>query len=303
MFNLKSKQLNNILVIALFVILVYLVSYYNISNNNSEQALNQKQEKFAVIKYKQKAKRFLEYFENFVENVEDKEEPIIEHMTESTSLKLFYTPTCPHSLNFLPYWKQITETLSATQVKTEMINCKEDSSTCRKYGIKGVPSLVFSHNGDSNIYRGQMDYQNVIQMVKDNGIHISDNTFEGFANYITLQDEMGGKNNKPDVDKDCPPITFYKDGQKSFCASSNYLNGCLELSDKDTLKPFDGAFSVIGSYLSSVPNRNKMIKCAKKQKETIRNWLLCNGKELSDKVKQDPDNASIVRAIMKSCLV
>jgi len=286
--------------------LVYLVLYHNLFNSNPEKIQRQQQENFANQKYQNEAKNFLTYFENFIEKAKDskgiKGKPLVEPMSDPSSLKLFYTPTCPHSLNFLPIWKQLTEILSNTEVEATMINCKEDSNTCRQYGIKGVPSLVFNHKGDSNIYRGEMSYQSVIQMIKEAGVRVPENTIEGFTNYITMQDELDGNDGSP-KDRDCPPITFSKDGQKSFCASSNYINGCLELSDKDTLKPFDGAFSVIGSYLLSVPNRHKMTKCAVQQKETIRNWLLCNAGNLNEKVRQNPENASIVSAIKKSCTV
>ena len=309
MFHTKSKSLDNIIIILGFTLIIYLILRHNTFNSNPSDLRTNQLEHFANQKYQKEAERFIDYFENVVENNENNADnennennKVNEYFRNTTSLKLFYTPTCPHSLNFLPIWKQIAETLTPTEVETKMINCKEDSSTCRQYGIKGVPSLVFSHKGEDKIYTGEMTYDSVLQMIKDNGIHISDNVVEAFQDYVTMQDHLDGVANKPEVDEDCPPITFHQEGKKSFCANSYYLNGCLELTDTDTLKPFDGAFSVIGSYLSSVPDKRKIAKCAIKQKETIRNWLLCDAEKLNEKFKQNPENTSIVRAIRKSCV-
>ena len=101
------------------------------------------------------------------------------------TLKLFYTPNCPYSQQFMPLWTQIKESLP-TYIKTEEINCQRKDvlgfSLCKSNNIKKVPSIILvkpdTLKSDETIdikYHGSMDYLSIKQWLNSQNIPIEYN--------------------------------------------------------------------------------------------------------------------------------
>lgn len=141
---------------------------------------------------------------------------------------------------------------------------------------------------------------------------------EGFTNYVSAH--LIEKDPRKTTDPDCPFISFYQSDKDYYCASSDTFYNCVNATPGSYISPYDAAFSVVGGYLGSLPDTspNKMRKCASQHRDVIRNWNLCDGKQLQDKQNYNSliqnkeakdrflkvnyaDNKSIVDAINYAC--
>lgn len=272
-----------------------------------------------------KAQNFkeLEGFENIADNnTGNTEKKII--------LKLFYSSNCSHSHGFMPIWFRLKESIASTVIFEEF-ECSANSSLCSKENIDSVPTVIVhieevnvrddeSYNKINNYkIEGARDYTNIKEELKHYGIKfkadgqeienfcgcggssnseyaIADNYevkgIDGFQNYITAS-QVEGDERKSD-DPDCPFISFHEADKGLYCVDSRTMKGCVDATKGSGLNPDDATYGLVGGYLIGLPNptQTNMYKCAKKHKNAIKSFGLCNAKNLSNKSNYNSDVAS-----------
>ena len=65
------------------------------------------------------------------------------------TVTLYFNPSCPHCVHFMPVWKDFMAGGGANFVT---INCSENQSACT--GVTGVPSIVFSKGNQQVPFNG-----------------------------------------------------------------------------------------------------------------------------------------------------
>lgn len=274
-------------------------------------------------------------------------------IAKNATLTLYYSSGCPYSQTFMPTWFLIKDAFeknnklqsSHGHYQVKEYECTRDSDICKKEGIVSVPSMILNYvdvNGmkRKRLISGSRTYSNIVDELYHLGVNLSiehhpeetnDNTndnvsdtnyiSEGFSNrtyYISPTEEDIMKDNE---DPDCPYISFYEGNKNYFCASGRNISGCVNGSRGSNLSPFDAAYTVVGTYLSSLPDSSqaKMNKCAMLKKDNIKSLRLCDGTRLNkksnfqkliDSGKSKPlfdnvdysENNKIVNAINRACI-
>jgi hypothetical protein len=205
-------------------------------------------------------------------------------------LMLFYKTSCHYCTEFLPTWYKIINDLP-NNVLYEEVNTEKDNKSNKKansYNISTVPTIILTVNNTNKIYRGDRTYKDIETFLKLNGINLVARTFEEFddAGYSAEPSPT-----KP-INQNCPAVTFdkqidlahdvymyqlFSDGQYG------YASGTENSISKSVLSPFAAAYSVVDSYLNSIPNTSKMNECASLYAKDIIGLGLC-----------DPDNLNTI---------
>lgn len=258
--------------------------------------------------------------------------------TSKTTLLLFYKPTCKYSVNFLPTWYKILNNLP-TNILYQEIDCSKDISTPAQYNITGVPTLVLEFNTQTFTYVGNREYDDIKRFLRENGVNLVERSFDAFSNLDTMTSGMTSQmtaeipepTNK--LSKNCPLVSFDKDidlkkdsyqfqvfnenGQYGYAEGGN--NGKL-------LSPYMAAYSVVDSYLSSLPDITNPEKntfkhvdeCAQAYVNDINCFGLCDKAKLDEIANYQNDinngakvaringidyssNPKVVNAIKKAC--
>lgn len=228
------------------------------------------------------SKQFIEQFDDVVVTINEK---------NYIKVYLFYSSACPHCQNFYPIWKQTKELLDARLIECKEFESYKDKTVFREYGISGVPTIVvINANGERNIIQGELSSEDLISKLRAAGVPVN-NRSEDFTDYITAaQLEAEGSDMKSD-DPDCPYMSFYEGEKNYYCASSNYLTGCVNASPGSGTNSFDGAYSIVSAYLTSLPDStiDKKKKCMAKHSEILRPWGLCDPARLAQKAAYSDD--------------
>jgi len=205
-------------------------------------------------------------------------------------LMLFYKTSCHYCTEFLPTWYKIINDLP-NNVLYEEVNTEKDNKSNKKansYNISTVPTIILTVNNTNKMYKGERTYENIAKFLKLNGINLVARTFEEFddAGYSAEPSPT-----KP-INPNCPAVTFdkqidlandvhmyqlFSDGQYG------YASGTENSISKSVLSPFSAAYSVVDSYLNSIPNASKMNECASLYAKDIIGLGLC-----------DPDNLNTI---------
>lgn len=205
-------------------------------------------------------------------------------------LMLFYKTSCHYCTEFLPTWYKIINDLP-NNVLYEEVNTEKDNKSNKKansYNISTVPTIILIVNNTKKMYKGNRTYKDIETFLKLNGINLVARTFEEFddAGYSAEPSPT-----KP-INKNCPAVTFdkqidlandvhmyqlFSDGQYG------YASGTENSISKSVLSPFAAAYSVVDSYLNSIPNTSKMNECARLYSKDIIGLGLC-----------DPDNLNTI---------
>ena len=207
---------------------------------------------------------------------------------DNTKLMLFYKTSCSYCMDFLPVWYEIINKLP-NNIMYEEINADKDNESNKitnSNNITSVPTIILLINNEKKVYTGQRTYQNIARFLQTNGINLVEKTFEKFddSGYSTEPEPTKPLNN------DCPDVTF--DSQFDF-AQDNYMYQIFDKNgqygyatggnNKDKImKPFSAAYSVVDSYLSSLPDTKKMNKCATLYSKEINGFGLCNSNKLDE---------------------
>jgi len=213
-----------------------------------------------------------------------------------SKLMLFYKPSCNYCTEFLPTWYKIINDLP-NNILYEEINTEKDNESTKKtnqFNIYTVPTIILIVNNNTKIYKGDRTYKNIAKFLKLNGINLVARTFEEF-------DDTGYSdtpNPTDPINPNCPAVTFdkqidlandvymyqlFSDGQYG------YSSGTENNISKSVLSPFSAAYSVVDSYLNSIPDTSKMNECANLYSKDIIGLGLCD-KDNLDNILSYNDN-------------
>lgn len=213
-----------------------------------------------------------------------------------SKLMLFYKPSCNYCTEFLPTWYKIINDLP-NNILYEEINTEKDNESTKKtnqFNIYTVPTIILIINNNTKIYKGDRTYKNIAKFLKLNGINLVARTFEEF-------DDTGYSdtpNPTDPINPNCPAVTFdkqidlandvymyqlFSDGQYG------YSSGTENNISKSVLSPFSAAYSVVDSYLNSIPDTSKMNECANLYSKDIIGLGLCD-KDNLDNILSYNDN-------------
>ena len=233
-------------------------------------------------------------------------------------LYFFYSANCIHTQNFLPIWYRVKDKLPSSVV-VEEFNSDDDQATnkFKQYNITSVPNIVLDYSDNTVVYNGDRSEIDIEKFLKLYGIVLNVDNAEGFVDFDTnMHDNIAERlnlvntNTKSDLDKEieevnmvdlesniktanpegkCPNITFDKKMNRvnnTFSFQIFDKNGIYGYSKGGTGEPIDSfhaAYNCFDSYLSTLPQKNLMDKCAMKHKTEIRDFGLCDSDRL-DKI-------------------
>ena len=252
---------------------------------------------------------------------------IVSYINKDSQAKLmfFYKISCHYCTDFIPIWYKIINDLPNT-ILYEEINTEKDSQSNKKaisYNITTVPTIILIVNNTKKVYKGNKTYKDIEKFLKLNDIHLVAKTFEEFddAGYSAIPSPTAP------VNQNCPAVTFdkqidlandvhmyqiFSDGQYG------YASGYDKKTDRTLLTPFTAAYSVVDSYLNSIPNKSKMNECASLYSKDIIGLGLCDKEGLdgilsyNDKINSGEfvsrvdgvnydSNKKVVDAIKRAC--
>lgn len=104
-----------------------------------------------------------------------------EKFSSPGTLTLFYNPTCPHCVDFLPIWDgDATDPSSLKfelnkqniQVNLKKVNVADaaNSKIAVEKGIEGVPTLIFTKDGKDIEFKNERTPSNIAVFVKNNSV-------------------------------------------------------------------------------------------------------------------------------------
>ena len=73
----------------------------------------------------------------------------------------FYNPSCPHCKKFAPTWESFTTSYSGQGVNFGRVDCIAYRSTCSRFGVWGVPTMMFFYGNTVGEYLGHNDYESL----------------------------------------------------------------------------------------------------------------------------------------------
>lgn len=267
-----------------------------------------------------------EGFTSYNQSLNNNNNNIISYINkdEKKNLMLFYKPNCTYCNDFLSVWYKIINYLP-NNINYEEINTEKDEESNQKanqYKITGVPTLILNTGNKNELYIGNRSYEDIELFLNKNGIILTERTFEEF-------DDTGyGTEPKPTdpTNPNCPAVTF--DSQldvenddymfQIFNSQGQYGYATGGNKERKLLTPFAAAYSVVDSYLSSLPDSKNMEECSTLYSRDIRGFGLCDREKLDEileyeeKVKNGSGEArfigtnyktnnDIVKAIKESC--
>lgn len=65
----------------------------------------------------------------------------------------FYSPSCPHCTRMQSAWEE----LKSSKVQVGQVDCTQNTDACKRFGVRGVPSLALVSGGKLYRYSGQRD--------------------------------------------------------------------------------------------------------------------------------------------------
>ena len=225
---------------------------------------------------------------------------------QKLTILFFYSLTCPHCHRFLPTWNLVKESIPKGGASLTEIESSSNPEMAKRYGISSVPTILIIREAKViDTLRGEKTFEDIAKLLKMYGIQIekpnvkTTSALEGFVDYISAaQIESENSSDRKTTDPDCPFISFYQSDKDYYCADSNYLYGCMNATPGNRIAPFDAAFSVIESYLLSLPDNSldKMKKCVSNHSTEVKQWGLCNPIQLNNKSQYSNDIASGIAA-------
>ena len=211
---------------------------------------------------------------------------------EKQNLMLFYKPSCTYCNDFLSVWYKIINYLP-NNINYEEINTEKDENNKKvnQYKITTVPTLILNTGNSNEVYIGNRSYEDIERFLNKNGIHLTERTFEEF-------DDTGyGTEPKPTdpTNPNCPAVTFdshldvANDDYMFQIFNSQGQYGYATGGNKEgkLLTPFAAAYSVVDSYLSSLPDSKNMEECSTLYSRDIRGFGLCDSEKLEDILKYE----------------
>jgi thiol-disulfide isomerase/thioredoxin len=244
-------------------------------------------------------------------NALNSDAPIISYINKDNKIKLmlFYKPSCPYCQEFMPVWSQIINNLP-NNILYEEINTSKSSENnkANEYKIVSVPTIILIVNNNKIKYEGNRSYENIERFLKENGVNLIIkilNKPDTFADSGYSNDPSPTSSPNPD----CPTVSF---DTKVDVANDDYMFQIFStegqygyatggIKPNKLLTPFAAAYSVVDSYLSSLPNKKNMNECADQYADNIMQFGLCDNEQLNnilnynDSVKNGTANVRVDR--------
>ena len=217
-----------------------------------------------------------------------KNETIISYNNRESQIKLilYYKTSCHYCTEFLPTWYKIINNLP-NDILYEEINIDKDNESNKKANsnkISSVPTIILNIDNNKKIYMGNRTYNDIEKFLKVNGVNLVARTFEEFDDGYSSTPSP-----TPVANQNCPAVTFdkqidlandvymyqiFSDGQYGY-ASGGTKPGNL-------MSPFSAAYSIVDSYLNSIPDTKNMNECASLYASDIIGLGLCDTDNLSN---------------------
>lgn len=215
---------------------------------------------------------------------------IISYINKYEEIKLlfFYKTSCSYCSDFLPIWYQIVNNLPNNIIYEEINVDKnnENNKYTNEYNITSVPTLILLKGKTKEIYMGKRTYKEIELFLKKYGINLESKSIEDFDDTGYGTDPMPSIATNPN----CPAVTFdtnvYLENDEHmfqiFNSEGQYGYATGGYKEGKMLKPFQAAYSVLDSYLSSIPDTKNMTECATLYSKDIRGFGLCDTEQLDD---------------------
>ncbi len=339
---MKDKLMIIVLVVLISIVIYKLfteTTYYNDMKNMTKKMLK-KNDEFETFRdmildltntrINQVAEQ--SYVEAFRSNnaVNDLSQTGFLSKSEQNTLYLFYKPTCPYTVKFMPTWYKIIYDLP-DNLNSKEIDCSQDRTTPSQYNVTGVPTVVLEMGDKYFTYVGDRSYNDINRFLKEHGMNLVKRSTDYF-------DDLSGYEETPEptnmITPHCPLVTFDKeidikgDSYRYQIFSENGQYGYAEGGHHEDkiMSPFTAAYSVVDSYLSSLPDLNNPSKttlnhvneCATAYADDISCFGLCDQDQLNKIANYQKDintglstprikgvdyskNVKIVNAIKKAC--
>ena len=89
-------------------------------------------------------------------------------MTTGAWFVKFYAPWCGHCKGLAPIWKEVAEELK-TELTVAEVDCTVDRMTCKRFGVRGYPTLILLKRGLQYRYKGSREKTNLIKFARTKG--------------------------------------------------------------------------------------------------------------------------------------
>ena len=86
---------------------------------------------------------------------------------------MFYAPWCGHCQHAKPAFEAVAATYHSHRINVALVDCDADGSLCRRFGVRGYPTVILFRRGKAHKYFGER----------------STSSFISFATETTLQME------------------------------------------------------------------------------------------------------------------
>lgn len=77
----------------------------------------------------------------------------------------FYSPNCPHCIKIAPIWEKVG-TAAPNYPQPFMVgdvDCTKESFLCERFGVRGVPTLIYFREGKMYKYNGAREYNDIMK--------------------------------------------------------------------------------------------------------------------------------------------
>jgi hypothetical protein len=244
-----------------------------------------------------------------IRTIENMASDTIETFNNKKTITLFYGSSCPASLNFMPTWERIKNTLPSDVDKVE-VECYRDKATCKKFNIKLLPTVLITNGVYEKQIPGNMPSNEIYTELRLAGITFNELN-EPFSNDDTTTTDDNTDNI---LTTECDNFWFEKQQGPKFCIKGGRkIYGCSDASRDSKLTPFMAAHSVFGAYINTCGRTNGEYDDSKleyigkiKHKHSIDNFELNknNGTEIKKTLEYtkdtNEDNLAIYKAVLLS---
>ena len=78
-------------------------------------------------------------------------------MTTGSWFVMFYAPWCPHCQRLTPVWEKLAAAYGKHHVNIAKVNCDDNNDVCRRFNVKGYPTVITFHKQKMYTYTGSRE--------------------------------------------------------------------------------------------------------------------------------------------------